>query len=135
LPRPGTGPGPGTGILPARINDVPVATFPEDARRIALARMDLITQWESFRTRFDSLAQGDDEFTRWYQTGHGAPHLHTVPAVSVGSLSLEKDLGGSTDWRNLVPRPWSGMVCRPRSIRRPAHLRTLLDPRRSKISQ
>ncbi|MCK9420257.1 MAG: Mu transposase C-terminal domain-containing protein [Nitrospirae bacterium] len=137
----------GAGILPAtpapvpaRINDVPVAAIPEDARRTALARMDLLLQWESFRSRFDSLNEGDEEFTRWYQTGHGAPHLHKVlGTVSTGTLYKWKArLGGSSDWRNLVPRyKWSGMVLQTSldlEVRR-IFERFLLDPRRQKISQ
>jgi putative transposase len=155
LPRAGTGKD-GAGILQAaphqplprrgeatsltHINTVPVTAIPEDAKRTALARMDLLQQWEAFRSRFDSLSQGDEEFTRWYQTGHGAPHLYNVLGdVSVNSLYRWKStLGGSTDWRELVPKyKWSGMVLQTSldlEVRRVFEC-FMLDPRRIKISK
>jgi len=123
-----------------KINDVPLTAIPEDAKRIALARMDLINVWENFRTRFHSLLEGDQEFEKWYQTGQGAPHLYNIlGSVSVKSLNRWKQqLGGSADWRNIVPRyKWSGMVLQTSldlNIRR-IFERFLLDPRRLKIAQ
>lgn len=122
------------------INAVPVTAIPERAKKIGLARMDLLRTWEGFRGRFDSLATGDSEFERWYKTGHGAPHLHEILGdVSAKTLSRwKKDLAGSNDWRNLVPNyKWSGMVLQTTlepNVRK-IFERFMLDPRRSNISQ
>lgn len=123
-----------------KINDIPTTAIPEDAKRVALARMDLLQQWDAFRSRFGTFAQGDAEFERWYQTGHGAPHLYNVLGdTSIGSLyRWKKELGNSSDWRSLVPRyKWSGMVLQTSldlEVRR-VFERFLLDPRRIQISK
>lgn len=125
---------------PSRINAVPITAIPEEAKKIALARMDLLRNWESFRGRFSTLAQGDAEFEAWYNTGHGAPHLYDIlGGTSAKTLSrLKKQLGGSNDWTLLVPNyNYSGMVLQT-SLDMPVRRifeRFMLDPRRLKISQ
>ncbi len=121
-------------------NDIPITAIPEKAKQIALARMDILRIWETFRGRYDSLAQGDKEFAQWYQTGHGAPHLYNILGdISVAAIrKWKKSLAGSSDWRNLVPHyKWSGMVLQTSldiQVRK-IFERFLLDPRRQKIAQ
>jgi putative transposase len=84
---------------PALIND--------DDRKTALARLDLVRAWESYRAAHPGLtADIDREFEHGYNTGAIYQSLHALLGnVSIKTLYRWKSqLDGSTDWKRLVPQ-------------------------------
>lgn len=93
--------------LPARGED----SVPAEARKVALARLDLLLAWNRFRAGYARKSEGDAAFEVGYNSGVVYPHLFKVLGkVSVKTLykwvqALDEN-GASLkkpDWKYLVP--------------------------------
>ncbi len=111
--------------------------IPEKARRIALARVDLVRLWSGFRTEHNgSAAEIDREFLQLYESGHLADGiLKILGKVSIKTLYRWKNLlDESNDWTLLVPQYFNrgrGPVLQPEEAK--TFLSLLLQPNRIKI--
>ncbi len=109
-------PGPGTpaplfptprtpdGPAPALPNTLPDA-LPEKARRIALARLDLLRLWQEYRNCHPKATLADPEFASAYNSGALFANLFAILGkTSVQTLYRWKAaLNGAQDWTLLVP--------------------------------
>jgi len=86
---------------------IPVKNFvPDTAKTIALARIDLIKQWGTFRMKHHPKSQGDKLFIEMYNSGEFLKRLfNIIGKTSCGSLKrwkLTYDEFGT--WEALVPQ-------------------------------
>lgn len=86
---------------------IPVKSFvPDTAKTIALARIDLIKQWGTFRIKYSPLHQGDKLFLEMYNSGEYLKRLFNILGkTSKGTLKrwkLTYDEFGT--WEALVPQ-------------------------------
>ena len=86
---------------------IPTKSFvPDTAKTIALARIDLIKQWGTFRIKYSPLHQGDKLFLEMYNSGEYLKRLFNILGkTSCGSLKrwkLTYDEFGT--WEYLVPQ-------------------------------
>jgi putative transposase len=92
-------------VIPARS----LPTIPDKARRIALARLDLLRLWDEYRRTHTKATDADREFVTAYNTRLLLPHLQDI----LGNVSAQTlyrwraALGGTPpqtgDWTLLVP--------------------------------
>lgn len=84
----------------------PPLHLPDEARKVALARLDLLRLWEEYRSRHERVADADREFAQDFNTGMLYQGLSAILGeVSIKTLYRWKaDLNGSGDWRTLVPQ-------------------------------
>ncbi len=99
------GDSPDSTALPVNPGQSPTS---DDDRKTALARLDLLRAWESYRSSHLGLtaADIDREFQQGYNSGVIYSNLHAALGnVSVKTLYRWKaQLDGSTDWKRLVPQ-------------------------------
>jgi len=96
-------------VLPDKMPAPPSTFIPEKAKKIALARFDLLRLWDEFRGRYARSTEADSEFIQGFNTGKLYPHLFKVlGAISINTLYRWKaDLNGSGDWKPLIPQYYS----------------------------
>lgn len=84
----------------------PHPSLPEEARKTALARLDLLRLWQECRSRSGRATDADREFMQNYNSGVPYQGLFAILGeLSVKTLYRWKaDLNGSGDWHNLVPQ-------------------------------
>lgn len=77
---------------------------PEHAKKVALARLDLVKQWEEFRRKSNVKLQADYDFVKMYNSEKG--HLFNILGkISRGSLHRWKTmLNGTDDYTRLIPQ-------------------------------
>ena len=77
---------------------------PEKSKKIALARLDLLNQWEEFRRKSDNKLQADYDFVNLHNTS--ISHLFEILGkISRGTLHRWKNtLNGTEDYTKLVPQ-------------------------------
>lgn len=77
---------------------------PEHAKKVALARLDLVKQWEEFRRKSNVKLQVDYDFVKMYNSEKG--HLFNILGkISRGSLHRWKTmLNGTDDYTRLIPQ-------------------------------
>ncbi|HBE44244.1 MAG TPA: hypothetical protein DDW17_02015 [Deltaproteobacteria bacterium] len=121
--------------LPERVPVLPAATT-EKARRIALARMDLLRIWQEYRSTHDRATNADTEFISGYNTGNLYPAIHAILGeASIQTLYRWKAfLEGTEDWACLIPQ-YHRNSDRPRlsSSEERVFLGMLLHPNKIKI--
>jgi len=78
--------------------------IPEHAKKIALAKMDLMKQWFEFRKKYNNKFKADYEFVQLYNTSNS--NLFSILGkISRGSLHRWKTrLGDSEDYTRLLPQ-------------------------------
>jgi putative transposase len=90
------------------INKTQEKIIPESAKKIALARLDLLKLWHDFRKDYKNKSKGNKEFLQLYNTGEVYKEIYGfVGNVSIGTLyRWNKDLGdlNSNDWTRLIPK-------------------------------
>jgi putative transposase len=90
------------------INKTQEKIIPESAKKIALARLDLLKLWHDFRKDYKNKSKGNKEFLQLYNTGEVYKEIYgLVGNVSIGTLyRWNKDLGeeNSNDWTRLIPK-------------------------------
>lgn len=79
--------------------------LPPAAKKVALARMDLLRAWEGFRKSYKKVAEADEEFLTAFNSGILYKNIYeTLGNVSIKSLYRWKDLlGDSSNYTKLVP--------------------------------
>ena len=79
--------------------------LPPEAKKVALARMDLLRAWEGFRKNYKKVAEADKEFLSAFNSGVIYKNVcETLGNVSIKSLYRWKDLlGDGSDWMKLIP--------------------------------
>jgi len=81
--------------------------IPENMKRIALARLDLLKLWARFRKERKIAGQANKEFLQLYNSGEFHTNIfHTIGKVSVGTLYRWKQSLGNfvlDDWTKLIP--------------------------------
>lgn len=79
--------------------------FSDKAKRIALARIDLLRAWENYRNAHPQKTQSDGEFIAAYNNDLSLANIREVLGpTSVKTLYRWKaDINGSNDWTRLVP--------------------------------
>ena len=126
-------PGNGTMTIPSRGSSLPVDPtgrrasarlhapisidhIPEKARRIALARMDLVRLWQDYRNTHRKATDADKEFESAYNAGALFPSLFAILGnVSYQTLYRWKaTIGETQDWTNLVPQYYYKSSDKPR---------------------
>lgn len=77
---------------------------PEKSKKIALARLDLLNQWEEFRRKSDNKLQADYDFVNLHNTS--ISHLFEILGkISRGTLHRWKNtLNGTEDYTKLIPQ-------------------------------
>jgi putative transposase len=79
--------------------------FSEKAKKIALARVDLINAWKEYRKDHKKVTDADNKFLDIYNSNIFYKSLHGV----LGNISIKtlyrwsKELAGTKDWSRLVP--------------------------------
>lgn len=117
-------------LLPAQAHPV--------AKKIALARFDLLRLWQKYREqcRWGQTIKADEEFLNGYNTGKLYPQIYKI----LGKVSLRtlyrwwNDLDGTQDYYRLLPHYW-GNNKKELSLsqkERKTVLDFLLDPRKLK---
>lgn len=89
----------------------PLTQVPEQAKKIALARLDLVRVWEEYRVKPDhkTKAAADEAFEHGYNGGLMFQGIFEV----LGNISIKTlyrwrdDLQGSQDWTKLLPQYFS----------------------------
>ena len=78
--------------------------IPEQAKKIALARMDLVHQWREFRHKVKNKMQADYDFVQMHNSGD--THLHQIlGTISRGSLHRwQSKLNDTEDYAKLLPQ-------------------------------
>lgn len=81
------------------------ALFPEKAKKIALARMDLLTAWADFRRDSEQKSKADEYFVELYNLQQICNDIYKkIGTVSKGTLyRWQKMLNNSGDYTSLVP--------------------------------
>lgn len=81
--------------------------IPEESKRIALARLDLLNLWNDFRQQYPKITQGNKDFLTLYNTGQLHENLYdTLGHVAIGTIYRWKLAIGdpkSGDWTKLAP--------------------------------
>ncbi|MBP8699724.1 MAG: Mu transposase C-terminal domain-containing protein [Syntrophorhabdaceae bacterium] len=115
---------------------IPSST-PEKARRIALARMDLVRLWQNYRKTHNKATDADKEFISGYNTGNLYPAIHAILGdVSHQTLYRWKSfLEETEDWTRLVPQYYNKKLSPPRLSceEEKVFLGILLHPNKIKI--
>lgn len=77
---------------------------PEHAKKVALARLDIVKQWETFRRKSNVKLQADYDFVKMYNSEKD--HLFNILGkISRGSLHRWKTmLNGTDDYTRLIPQ-------------------------------
>lgn len=77
---------------------------PEKSKKIALARLDLLSQWKEFRRKSDNKLQADYDFVNLHNTSNS--HLFEILGkISRGTLHRWKNiLNGTDDYTKLIPQ-------------------------------
>lgn len=85
--------------------------IPEHAKKIALARMDLVHQWREFRRKIDNKMQADYDFVQMHNSGDA--HLQQIiGTISRGSLHRwNSKLNGTEDYTLLLPQHRYSSIC------------------------
>src|SRR3989339_1429033 len=52
--------------------------IPEESKRIALARLDLLNLWNDFRSKYPNITQGNSDFLSLYNTGQLHENLYDI---------------------------------------------------------
>ncbi|MEW5821053.1 MAG: hypothetical protein AB1782_12750 [Cyanobacteriota bacterium] len=82
--------------------------IPESAKKIALARLDLIKIWYNFRDGYKNKSKANKDFLQLYNTGEVHKEIYSqLGNVSIGTLyRWNKDLGDykTNDWTRLIPK-------------------------------
>lgn len=96
----------GNYVEQAQIGTMPApATFSEKAKKVAVARVDLVRAWREYRKNHQSRMDANEEFQDGYNGGLIQENLHDV----LGNVSIKTlyrwhgDLGGTSDWTRLIP--------------------------------
>ena len=77
---------------------------PEHAKKVALARLDLVKQWEEFRRKSNVKLQADYDFVKMYNSEKGYL-FNILGKISRGSLHRWKTMLNSTDdYTRLIPQ-------------------------------
>src|SRR5574344_1113012 len=77
---------------------------PEHSKQLALARLDLIHQWQEFRRKSTNKLQADYDFVKLHNTSN-SNLFNILGKISRGSLHRWKtQLNGSTDYEKLLPQ-------------------------------
>ena len=79
--------------------------IPENMKKIALARLDLLKLWQEYKKGKKNKREANDEFLKLYNTGEFHKNLFEIlSTTSIGSLYRWKSkLAGTSDWTRLVP--------------------------------
>lgn len=77
---------------------------PEKSKKIALARLDLLSQWKEFRRKSENKLQADYDFVNLHNTSNS--HLFEILGkISRGTLHRWKNiLNGTEDYTKLIPQ-------------------------------
>lgn len=77
---------------------------PEKSKKVALARLDLLSQWKEFRRKSENKLQADYDFVKLHNTSNS--HLFEILGkISRGSLHRWKTiLNGTEDYTKLIPQ-------------------------------
>jgi putative transposase len=83
----------------------PAQNLPNKANEIALARLDLIREWQKFRTEQRFRTKADKEFLDTYNTGLLYQNIFSkLGTISIGTLERwKRKLGNTTDYHLLLP--------------------------------
>lgn len=96
-----------TSCIPFSLNENEEQYFvPEKARKIALAKVDLVNHWEAYRNNTNCKAKADEKFIIAYNSNVLCINLHSIIGdISVKSLQRwKKELRNSAnDYRVLIP--------------------------------
>lgn len=77
---------------------------PEHAKKVALARLDLVKQWEEFRRKSNVKLQADYDFVKMYNSEKGYL-FNILGKICRGSLHRWKTmLNGTDDYTRLIPQ-------------------------------
>jgi putative transposase len=110
-------------------------SFPEKAKKIGLARFDLLNVWKKHR-KGRKKEDADREFIDIYNNNIFYKNLHdTLGSVSIKTLyRWEGKLAGTTDWRRLVPLNYEKWKCEGlNEAEKKAFLGILLNPKKFRI--
>ena len=79
--------------------------LPPEAKKVALARLDMLRAWEGFRKSYKKVGEADEEFLSAFNSGIIYKNIYEIIGdVSIKSLYRWKDLlGDGSDWTKLVP--------------------------------
>ena len=79
--------------------------IPENMKRVALARLDLLNLWREYKKGKKNKRAANDDFLSLYNTGEFHKNLfETLGKTSIGSIYRWKArLAGTSDWTRLVP--------------------------------
>ena len=86
------------------MTEASITFTPEKSKKIALARLDLLSQWKEFRRKSESKLQADYDFVKLHNTSNS--HLFEILGkISRGSLHRWKTiLNGTEDYTKLIPQ-------------------------------
>jgi len=92
-------------IAPLNIQPTQEKIIPENMKRIALARLDLLKLWKTHIKGKKNKTLASEEFLQLYNTGEFYKEIfETLGSTSIGSLYRWKaKLSGTSDWTKLVP--------------------------------
>ena len=91
----------------ALIPILPIKNLPTKVNEIALARLDLLREWQKYRKHHpDGKTRAGVEFIESYNTGMLYPHIFKVLGkTSIGSVERwKRKLGNTTDYHLLLPK-------------------------------
>src|SRR3989339_912948 len=95
----------GETIEPIRLEEDQL--IPEESKRIALARLDLLNLWNDFRNQYPNITQGNSDFLSLYNTGQLHKNLYDIlGTVAIGTIYRWKLAVGdpkSGEWSRLAP--------------------------------
>lgn len=115
----------------------PQPHLPEEARKTALARLDLLRLWGEYRGKYTRATDADREFAQDFNSGMLYQGLFAILGeISIKTLYRWKaDLNGSGDWRHLVPQYYlkENSVTNLTQEEASTFLRFLLHPNKIKI--
>lgn len=86
---------------------LPVKNLPTKVNEIALARLDLLREWQKYRKHHpEGKTRAGVEFIESYNTGMLYPHIFKVLGkTSIGSVERwKRKLGNTTDYHLLLPK-------------------------------
>lgn len=90
-----------TALIPIQLEQ----RLPDKANEVALARLDLVREWQKFRTEQRFRTKADKEFLDTYNTGLLYKNIYLkLGTVSIGTLERwKRKLGNTTDYHLLLP--------------------------------
>ena len=91
----------------ALIPILPIKNLPTKVNEIALARLDLLREWQKYRKHHpEGKTRAGVEFIESYNTGMLYPHIFKVLGkTSIGSVERwKRKLGNTTDYHLLLPK-------------------------------